>query len=86
MIHGFKKLMIVLFIMMLYAFSMVFFYYQKEQLSKLQNEQVELTVEIKKQQKKLAEESNQLKIYARALLLKFRDSTQDEIIIIDDEP
>lgn len=78
--------MIVLFIMMLYAFSMVFFYYQKEQLSKLQNEQVELTVEIKKQQKKLAEESNQLKIYARALLLKFRDSTQDEIIIIDDEP
>lgn len=85
MIHGFKKLMIVLFIMMLYAFSMVFFYYQKEQLSKLQNKQVELTVEIKKQQKKLAEESNQLKIYARALLLKFRDSSQDEIIIIDDE-
>ncbi len=85
MIHGFKKLMIVLFIMMLYAFSMVFFYYQKEQLSKLQNKQVELTVEIKKQQKKLAEESNQLKIYARALLLKFRDSTQDEIIILDDE-
>jgi len=77
--------MIVLFIMMLYAFSMVFFYYQKEQLSKLQNKQVELTVEIKKQQKKLAEESNQLKIYARALLLKFRDSTQDEIIILDDE-
>jgi len=71
--------------MMLYAFSMVFFYYQKEQLSKLQNKQVELTVEIKKQQKKLAEESNQLKIYARALLLKFRDSTQDEIIILDDE-
>ena len=85
MIHGFKKLMIVLFIMMLYAFSMVFFYYQKEQLSKLQNKQVELTVEIKKQQKKLAEESNQLKIYARALLLKFLDSTQDEIIILDDE-
>jgi len=85
LIHGFKKLMIVLFIMMLYAFSMVFFYYQKEQLSKLQNKQVELTVEIKKQQKKLAEESNQLKIYARALLLKFRDSTQDEIIILDDE-
>jgi len=84
LIHGFKKLMIVLFIMMLYAFSMVFFYYQKEQLSKLQNKQVELTVEIKKQQKKLAEESNQLKIYARALLLKFRDSTQDEIIILDD--
>jgi len=85
LIHGFKKMMIVLFIMMLYAFSMVFFYYQKEQLSKLQNKQVELTVEIKKQQKKLAEESNQLKIYARALLLKFRDSTQDEIIILYDE-
>lgn len=71
--------------MMLYAFSMVFFYYQKEQLSQLQNDQVELTVEIKKQQKKLAEESNQAKIYARALLLKFRTSTQEEIIILDDE-
>lgn len=84
--HGFKKLMIVLVFVMLYAFSMVFYYYQKNLLSKSLNYQTELSDTIKKNQKTLAEESNLQKILARALLLQFKNSTQDDIIIIDDEP
>lgn len=84
--HGFKKLMIVLVFVMLYAFSMVFYYFQKNQLTKSLNYQTELSDTIKKNQKTLAEESNLQKILARALLLQFKNSTQDDIIIIDDEP
>ncbi|MCE5223223.1 hypothetical protein LLG10_03420 [bacterium] len=82
---GFKKLMTVLILVMFYAFSMVFYYYQKKELTTTMNTQTELLDEIKKYQKQVAEESNLQKIYARALLLKFKNSTQDDIIIIDDE-
>lgn len=78
--------MIVLFLAMLYAFSMVFYYYQKEKLSIYQNEQIVLTDKIKGLQKTIAEESSLQKILTRALLLKFKNSSQDDIIIIDDEP
>ena len=84
--HGFKKLMVVLMFVMFYAFSMVFYYYQKNELSKALNTQTELSDEIKKYQKQVAEECNLQKIYAKALLLKFKNSTQDDIIIIDNEP
>lgn len=84
--HGFKKLMVVLLLAMLYAFSMVFYYYQKNQLSKLLNQQTELTDTLQKNQKILAEETNLQKIFARAILLKFKNASQDDIIVIDDEP